>query len=135
MTSNDMIKFRERSYSRVDDEVMKDPSLSEVVRLFDKNKETSYGLSLSIPNNSLSITYGDRTRICTVNVPLSLNQFQYDVEDYLIDSRPRIKYSSLVGRNHILFKLRGPMEPKKVYELAQYIVDEIGYVVLTPDKR
>ena len=51
-----MIKFRLRQkvYSRVDDVVLKDKSISNVVKALDKNSVFNYGLNVSIPDDVIS---------------------------------------------------------------------------------
>lgn len=129
-----MIKFRLRQkvYSRVDDVVLKDKSISNVVKALDKNSVFNYGLNVSIPDDVISINYGSSKK-CVVNVPLDLNQFQYDVEDYFIDTKPRIRYSSLTSRNLIRYFIKDPMSEEAVYNLILHIIDKIGYVVICPN--
>lgn len=129
-----VIKFRLRQkvYSRVDDVVLKDKSISNVVKALDKNSVFNYGLNVSIPDDVISINYGSSKK-CVVNVPLDLNQFQYDVEDYFIDTKPRIRYSSLTSRNLIRYFIKDSMSEEAVYNLILHIIDKIGYVVICPN--
>ena len=73
-----MIRFRlrQKEYSRVDDIVLKDQSISKLVKKLDSNNVFNYGLSVSIPDDVISINYGSNKR-CSINIPLDLNQFQY----------------------------------------------------------
>lgn len=70
-----------------------------------------------------------------MNIPLDLNQFQYDIEDYFIDSKPRIKFSSLNSRNSIRYFIKDLMDESSVYNLILYIIDKIGYVVICPELK
>jgi hypothetical protein len=131
-----MIRFRlrQKEYSRVDDIVLKDQSISKLVKKLDSNNVFNYGLSVSIPDDVISINYGSNKR-CSINIPLDLNQFQYDIEDYFIDSKPRIKFSSLNSRNSIRYFIKDLMDESSVYNLILYIIDKIGYVVICPELK
>lgn len=131
-----MIKFRlkQRTYSQVDDIVLKDPTILKVVNMLDKNRVSNYGLSISIPDDVISINYGSRL-ITIINIPIDLNQFQYDIEDYLLDHKPRYRYSTTHSRNLLRFIVKDPIVEKGLYDLMLYLIDRVGYVVLCPEER
>lgn len=131
-----MIKFRlkQKTYSRVEDSVLRDPSINKIVNKLDSNRISNYGLSTYIPNDSISVNYGIG-RKCVVNLPLDMNQFQYDIEDYFMDSSPRIRYSLLDSRNLMRYFIRIPMNENDVYDLLIHIINKVGYVVLCPESK
>lgn len=131
-----MIKFRPRqkTYSKVDDAVLSDIQVRLVVSKLDKNNVFNYGLSKFIPDDVISISYG-KSKKCIINIPIDLNEFQYDIEDYLIDSKPRIRYSSYRSRNILKYDIKDLLNENKVYDLILYIIDKIGYVVICPEYK
>lgn len=131
---DDMIKFREKSYSRLDDVFRNDIKVLDLIKMLDKNKISNYGLGESIPNDSISINYDENNKL-VINIPLDLNQFQYDIEDYFLDSSPRIRYSSLTSRNLLRYYVKNSLTTSDVYNFIIYIIKTIGYVVICPSLK
>lgn len=131
-----MIKFRlkQKAYSKIDDVVLKDKSIAKIVNLLDNNNISNYGLSINIPDDVISISYGSSKK-CVVNIPLDLNQFQYDVEDYFLDQRPRLRYTSFNSRNILKYSVKDYMDEIAIYKLALHIINKVGYVVLCPEQK
>lgn len=131
---DDMIKFREKSYSRLDDVFRNDIKVLDLIKMLDKNKISNYGLGESIPNDSISINYDESNKL-VINIPLDLNQFQYDIEDYFLDSSPRIRYSSLTSRNLLRYYVKNSLTTSDIYNFIIYIIKTIGYVVICPSLK
>lgn len=131
-----MIRFRlkQKTYSKVDDVVLRDKAIAKVVNLLDRDRVSNYGLSVNIPDDVISISYGVGKK-CVVNIPLELNQFQYDIEDYFLDQRPRLRYNSFNSRNILKYAVKDYMDEIAIYKLALYIIDRVGYLVLCPEQK
>lgn len=130
MTTNDMIKFREREYS---DSYARDPKIRDLIKYLDKVRETNFGISDELPEDSISVTYDSSDRL-VIYIPLELNELQYDLEDYLIGSKPRIRFSSSTKRDLIEYSIKQDLNPRDTLNLVRSVIKSAGYIVLVPRK-
>lgn len=132
----DMIRFRmkQRSYSKVEEELLSDPELNKIIKRLDSNKIMNYGMSPIVPSDVVSINYGKGLSLA-INIPLSLNQYQYDVEDALTYHKPRLRYKSTSMMRMMKYIVKDKIDNNTAYDIITNLIDSIGYIVICPEVK
>lgn len=120
-----MVKFRLFSVLESDSNIKR---LSDQL---DNSRIYNYGVDSKIPNDVPSINY-DPLRFI-INIPESLNDYQYDINDYLrsLNLRNKSEYS----RNIIRFIVKDKVNPQIAYKITTFLIDLMGYTIICPSTK
>lgn len=121
----EMIKFRLFSVLESDSNIKR---LSDQL---DNSRIYNYGVDSKIPNDVPSINY-DPLRFI-INLPDSLNDYQYDINDYLRELGLRNK--SEYSRNLIRFIVKDKVNPQVAYKITTFLIDIMGYTIICPGTK
>lgn len=119
-----MIIYRVRHFSDLKTRKM----IEKIVNKLDEDNVEDYEVANRIPRDVISIT-PDPQKI-SIYIPLDLEYFQYEIDDFIRSMVPYVRTTTVLDRNIYMMKSTVGLNFDQYYKLLRFIIKTNGFCAL-----
>ena len=100
--------------------------INDIVRLLDQKKIEDYEVVEKVPKDTICVD----PEGMKVYLPVDLEFYQYDIDDFIRSLRPNYRTNTVLDRDIYILKISGQLSAGQYSKLISYIISMDGFCVI-----